>query len=96
MIEIIERVRNGLSSKQRKTLIKKLEFSGFTLSPWILGFLYPGWHVYVIDVKKEHPKFWGNYLPVGFIGKDYVEIVNLDGGVFDEYHSKLKKIYFSV
>jgi len=96
MIPPIIKVRERLSFEQRKTLINKLESSGFKVSPWIFKFIYPSWHINVKNIKKEHPKSFFGYLPIGFIGRNYAELVNLDVKFPEDYHAKLIEIYDSV
>lgn len=97
MIEDIETVRRSLSKEQRKNLIAKIDSSGlFKVSPLKIFWFIPfGWRVDVKNPKKEHPKskFFKDYLPVGFIGRD-AELVNLFEPFPEDYPSKLKKIYY--
>jgi len=97
MIPSILKIREKLSSEQRKTLIKKLESSElFKTSPCKLWFIPLGLRVNVKNIQKEHPKSIFGYLPVGFIGINSVELVNLDKEFPENYYSMLTKICYSV
>ncbi|VVB82012.1 Uncharacterised protein [uncultured archaeon] len=98
-----EKIKDNLNFDQKKTLLNKLNSSGFTITS--LG------HVLLIDVKhpkKGHPKTQDKFLPVGQLriqfretdGKftydgyspAYFELVNLDKKFPEDYHSQLKRI----
>lgn len=87
----IETIRENLNSKQIKSLIHKLNDSGFYVSE--------SGHVGIENPKTDHP-YWGagivHYLPVGFIGKDYAEIVNTEKEFPEDYHAQLRDIYRSI
>jgi len=85
----IETVRENLNEKQKKLLVSKLIESDFTISS--TG------HVSVKKPQKDHPQWGsGHYLPVGFIGKDYADLVNLDEKFPEDYHAQLRDIYRSI
>lgn len=96
MIPPTIKIREKLSPEQRKTLIKKIESSEFKTSPCKLGFIPLGLYVDVKNIKKEHPKSFFGYLPIGFIGKNSVELVNLDKKFPKDYYSMFTKICYSV
>jgi hypothetical protein len=88
-MESIETIRENINEKQKKLLINKLIESDFYVSE--------SGHVCVKNPKENHPHWGSNhYLPVGFIGKDYAELVNLDNEFPEDYHSQLRDIYRSI
>jgi hypothetical protein len=97
MIPPVIKIRKKLSSEQKKTLIKKLESSElFNTPPCKIGPISIGLRVNVKNIQKEHPKSFFGYLPIGFIGINSVELVNLDKKFPEDYYFMLAKICYSI
>jgi len=95
MIEDIETVVRKMSSEQKNILIEKIKISGFYLMPWFFNPISKGLHIFVKEPKEGHPRAFNSYLPVGFIGKN-AELVNLSRKFPEDYHSRLREIYYSI
>ncbi len=98
MMKLPVRVRENLSKEQRKDLMDKLDASElYKLSPCKVLFFQVGWRVNVKNIKEGHPKnCFGNYLPIGFIGRNYAEVVNRNVTFPENYSSPFIEICDSV
>ncbi len=74
-----------LSRKQRRDLISRLKEEGYAISSQ--------GHVEVITVLPEHPRFCGCPLPVGFIDKNFSQLVNTEKKFLNGYHQVVSEIY---
>ncbi len=91
------KIRENLSFEQKKTLIEKIDSSEFfNTSLCKFWFIPLGLRVNVKNMKKEHPKSFFGYLPIGFIGRNSVELVNLDKKFPEDYYVMFIKICYSV
>jgi hypothetical protein len=90
-MEDIENVMQGIDKDSRKTLIGKITNSGFRVTS--------SGHIELkgSQIKPDHPRCHGNYLPVGYLieknGKTSALLVNTNYKSLKEYHAKLREIY---
>jgi hypothetical protein len=55
-----------------------------------------GNNIYLSNPQKWHPKIGTHYLPVAFMRRFSIKLVNLDEEYFKSYHDKIRNIYASV
>ena len=92
MIPPFIRVREKLSSEQRKSLIEKFEASElFTTSPCKIWFIPIGLYVHTKEIKKEFSKYPIGFICRNFIG-NYADRVSLDIEFPWKYNSEFIRI----